>query len=314
MEILYFFESIRNPVLNAIMSVLTFLGSEVGFLGFALAFYWCVDKRRGYYVMSVGFLGVIINQVMKILFMIPRPWVIDPEFTIVDGAKADAGGYSFPSGHTQNSTGTFASILRFTKQNWLRAICIFSIIIVPITRMYLGVHTPLDVGVSLIIGFALAFALYPIFEYCSKTDKRMIILLSVFFAISTLFVIFSYAWPFPADIDPHNLYSLRKNACTLIGSVGGVLLLYPIERKYINFDVKATLAGQAVKLVLGLGVVMAFKESVKAVFKLLGGGEELLWMRSVRYFLVVVLAMGVYPLLFKYFSSLGRKKESTTQE
>jgi len=52
MDILYFFESIRNPVLDKIVLLMTELGSEVGFLAAALIFFWCVDKRQGYYIMS----------------------------------------------------------------------------------------------------------------------------------------------------------------------------------------------------------------------------------------------------------------------
>ena len=45
MEFLYFLESIRNPVLDAIMSVITYLGDEVAFLALALGVFWCVSKK-----------------------------------------------------------------------------------------------------------------------------------------------------------------------------------------------------------------------------------------------------------------------------
>ena len=309
MEVLYFFESIRNPFLDALMSILTFLGSEVGFLAFAIAFYWCVDKKRGYYIMSVGFLGVIVNQVMKILFMIPRPWVLDPEFTVVDGAKEDAGGYSFPSGHTQNSTGTFGAILRFTKKNWLRIMCSAFILIVPITRMYLGVHTPLDVGVSLLIGGVIVLALYPVFELTRKNEKYMYILLGSFFAVTVAFALFAFLYVFPSDVDQENLYELRKNACTLLGAVGGVLAIYPIETNFIKFNTKASLPIQILKLVVGLATVIGIKEGLKKLFVIIGGGDEVLWMRSLRYFVIVAFAMGVFPLLFKLFAKLEKSNK-----
>ena len=74
MDFLYFLESIRNPVLDAIMGAITYLGDEVAFLAVALAVFWCFDKKHGYYLLSVGFCGVIINQVLKLCFHIPRPW------------------------------------------------------------------------------------------------------------------------------------------------------------------------------------------------------------------------------------------------
>ncbi len=316
MEVLYFFESIRNPFLDAVMSVLTYLGSEIAFLAFAMGVFWCYDKRRGYYLMTVGYIGVIINQFLKIMCMIPRPWVLDPSFTTVPGAQADAGGYSFPSGHTQNSTGTYGGILLFSKKLWVRIACIAMIVIVPITRMYLGVHTPLDVGVSLLIGAVLVLALYPVFEQTKKDPRLMYWLLGGFFLLSIVFAAFAMLYPFPADIDPENLYSLRKNAFTLLGAVGGVFLFYPIEKKFIDFDEKATLPGQIVKMVFGFAVVMGVKEGLKAIFVRIAVdelGRELLWMRSIRYFAVVAVAMAVVPIFFKYFARLGAKKTAESQ-
>lgn len=307
MEVLYFFESIRNPVLDAIMSVITLFGSEIAFLAFGLGFYWCVSKNDGYYIISVGFLGTVICQVLKILCMVPRPWVLDKNFTAIESAKADAGGYSFPSGHTQNSTGTYGSILLFTKHMWLKITCIALMILVPISRMYLGVHTPLDVGVSLLIGLALVFALYPLFQQTKKNPNLMYWITGIFFLIASAFVAFAFLFPFPSDIDAENLYELRKNACTLIGTVAGVFIFNIVERKFVNFSEKATIWGQIVKLAVGLGATVAIKEGLKAIFVLMCG-EEFLWMRSIRYFIVVAFAMAIYPMMFKFFAHIGSKK------
>ena len=62
MELLYALEGIRLPVLNEIMLGITTLGEETAFLMLALIFFWCVDKRKGYYLMAIGFAGTIINQ------------------------------------------------------------------------------------------------------------------------------------------------------------------------------------------------------------------------------------------------------------
>ena len=75
MEVLYFLEGIRNPFLDRLMMLITNLGSETAFLAIALILFWCVNKRQGYYIMSVGFVGTILSQAMKILCRIPRPWV-----------------------------------------------------------------------------------------------------------------------------------------------------------------------------------------------------------------------------------------------
>ena len=74
MDFLRWLESIRIPGLNEFMLAVTYLGDEIAFLVVALILFWCVDKRRGYYVLAVGFLGTITSQFMKIWCRVPRPW------------------------------------------------------------------------------------------------------------------------------------------------------------------------------------------------------------------------------------------------
>ena len=109
MELLYALESIRTPFLDKLMALVTNLGGETVFIAAAIIVFWCISKKCGYYMMTVGFAGTIINQFLKLWFRIPRPWVKDPNFSIVESARAEATGYSFPSGHTQNAFATLGS-------------------------------------------------------------------------------------------------------------------------------------------------------------------------------------------------------------
>ena len=65
MSFLYFLESIRNPILDAIMSVVTMVGEETIFLAIALLIFWCLDKKRGYIFLLIGFVGIICPHVTK---------------------------------------------------------------------------------------------------------------------------------------------------------------------------------------------------------------------------------------------------------
>ena len=87
MAFLKLLESIRTPWLDGVMSVVTHLGAEAGFLVLALFVFWCVNKREGYYLLTVGFFGTAINQFCKLCFRVPRPWVKDPSFPIVESAN-----------------------------------------------------------------------------------------------------------------------------------------------------------------------------------------------------------------------------------
>ena len=135
MGFLYLLERIRVPILNEMMLAITYLGDEIAFLVVALVLFWCVNKRTGYYVLAVGFLGTIANQFMKLWFRIPRPWVLDENFTILEQARGGADGYSFPSGHTQSSVGTFGALAYATKNRMIRWLCVAAAVLVPFSRI-----------------------------------------------------------------------------------------------------------------------------------------------------------------------------------
>ena len=205
MSVLYFLESIRSSFLDTFFSIVTTLGEETVFMAVGMIVFWCVNKYQGYYLLTTGFLGTIINQFLKMLFRIPRPWVLDPKFTIVESAREAASGYSFPSGHTQSSVGIFGGLARSSKDTFLRVICIIACVLVPLSRMYLGVHTPLDVGVSIIIALVLIFAFYPLFKKAENSPKTMYMLLAALTLVTIAYLLFVLLFPFPQNTAIHSL-------------------------------------------------------------------------------------------------------------
>lgn len=299
MDFLYFLEGIRNPVLDTFFSLITHFGSETLFLAIAIIIFWCVSKSKGYFLMTVGFFGTLLNQFLKLLCRIPRPWVKDPEFTIVEAAREEATGYSFPSGHTQNAVSVLGCPARSFKNTALRVVCIVLILLTGLSRMYLGVHTPLDVGVSLIIGTVLVFAFYPLFKKSEEKPIYMYAVLGVLALCSFLYVLFVELNAWPADIDPHNLESGIKNGYLVLGCSIGMILSYYIEKKYIHFDVKAEWWAQILKTAIGLGLVLALKAALKPLCTAICGGHAIA--TALRYFLVVIFAACVWPLTFPWF-------------
>ena len=298
MQLLYFFEKLRMPWLDSVMLVITQFGGEILFMALAVGAFWCVSKRLGYYMLTVGFIGTLLNQALKLIFRISRPWIQDPNFTIVDGARADATGYSFPSGHTQNAATVMLCPALMTKHKWLKGVLWTLYFLVAISRMYLGVHTPLDVGVSLALGLVLVFALRPLFSDPDLPPRRMVPLMAVMIGIAVAYVLYAQCWKFPADIEMDNLQHGIKNGYTLLGAVLGMPLGYWLDRKYIHFKTEGSLPAQIIKLVLGLALVMGVRIGVKAII----GDSNIANM--VRYFLIVIFAMVIWPLCFPFINKI----------
>ena len=295
MKVLYALESIRTPWLDTVMAAITHLGEETVFMVAALVVFWCVSKRQGYYLLAVGFAGTVLNQFLKLLCRIPRPWVLDSDFTIVESARAQATGYSFPSGHTQNAVGTFGGVARFTKRKWVRAAAVIIAVLVPLSRMYLGVHTPLDVGVAAVIAVVLVFALYPLMERSDSRHGVMGVTLLVMLALAAGYLLFVSLYPFPADVDAANLASGVENAWKLLGATAGMLAGWWLDVKYIHFDTRAVWYVQAIKLLGGMAMLLAIRAGLKApLAAALGAGVG----GAVRYAIVVLFAAAVWPMTF----------------
>ncbi len=302
MEMLYFLEKIRMPGLNEFMLLITQFGEETAFLAAALIVFWCVDKQKGYYVMAVGFLGTMLNQIVKLACRVPRPWVLDPDFAILEQAREAAAGYSFPSGHTQSSVGTFGCLAASTDKKWWRNVCILLAVLVGFSRMYVGVHTPADVLVGAGMACGLVWLLKkPTLQGGHSQMKAVIALMN---AVAVVFLLYVSFWHFPADMDPHNMASGTKNAYTMIGCLVGVAIVYLVDVKYLHFPVKAVWWVQIIKIIGGLLLVLAVKEGLRGPLELM---LPVYPARAVRYFLIVLTAGAILPMSFSRLSRLGQK-------
>lgn len=302
MDFLYLLEKIRVPGLNEFMLLITQLGEETAFLVIALIVFWCVDKRKGYYLMAVGFAGTIINQFLKLWFRIPRPWVLDPNFTILEQAREAATSYSFPSGHTQMAVGTFGCLAVTTKKKPVAITCIILAVLVAFSRMYIGVHTPADVLTSVAIACLLIVMLRPVAT--GWGEKQMKAVLAGLLILTVGLLLFVEYYPL-GEVDAHNLESGMKNVYTMHGCLIGMAVVYLAERKYVNFDTKAVWWAQLLKVILGLGVVLLVKEGLRGPLE---AGMPIYAARSARYFLIVVTAGFLWPMTFRWFGKLGVKK------
>jgi undecaprenyl-diphosphatase len=176
--------------------------------------------------------------------------------------------------------------------------------------MYLGVHTPADVLVSVAIATALIFIAYPIFKKAKKSPKVMYAVLFSFLAVIiayNCFVVFNgNALVGQTLEEAANYSSAVENGFTLLGCALGLICIYFLDSKWIHFETKAVWWAQIIKVLGGLALVLLAKEGLKVPLDMMF--ENQLLSRTIRYFIMVIVGGALWPMTFRFFSKLGNKK------
>ena len=299
MSFLWTLSEIRTPFWDAAMGLITRIGEETLAIIVICALFWCINKELAYLMGFTYFVSGLLVQGLKITFRIQRPWVLDPNFQAVEAAVPAATGYSFPSGHTQSATAMF-SVLGFrAKRMWLKITFFVVAVLVGFSRMYLGVHTPADVltgfCVSLLISALLCWAVDRV-KLTPKTELLLLIVLLVF-ALALLGYALSL---YGAGVIAREY---ADGCCKAAGAGVGFALGFYLERRFVRFDPRAaSLPIQFLKFAIGIAGLLALKSGLKL---LLGTS---LAADTVRYAIIVLWALVLFPLLIKKWFSRGAAK------
>lgn len=296
MDFLYTLQNLRNPVLDAIMLFFTYFGDEILVIGILCVTYWCINKKLAYKVCFTYFISGLLVQGLKIVFRVDRPWVRDSRLTPSESALDGATGYSFPSGHTQGSTGLFAALAFHFKKSWGYIISYVIIALVMLSRMYLGYHTPLDVLVAFGITFVVSLAVNYIFENFTSTSATRVIVLVLTELISAALI----GLTFYVVASGKSTEELAMDCFKAAGAGLGFGIAWFIEDKYIRFDPRSisSVWGQILKFAVGIGVALGLKSGLKILgFTVFPDGGIVI--NIVRYFIVVIWIVAVYPLIVK---------------
>ena len=167
-NILKVFQSIRNPILNALFLILT-ISTEVPVIVILSAImYWCINKKYGQKLLFALTSNIAINTGIKEFVKAPRP-------IGTEGLKSlrvsTATGYSFPSGHTQTATTFWTSLMIIFKKKWTYILGTIIILGVGISRLYLGVHWPVDVIFGWIFGIVFTVIFAKLFDIVDESKN-----------------------------------------------------------------------------------------------------------------------------------------------
>lgn len=186
--ILNFFVSIRNEFLNKFFILITDLGSLEFYLILISFLFFIFDDRKTIKILFLLMISYLINNIFKNIFQFPRP-----DENIVKPIYIESGGgYGFPSGHSQNSLVLWLGLSYIFKNNYLKIASIILIILISISRLYLGLHFLFDVLGGILIGLIILFLYFSyidrFFEKFFNLNLKKILLISFSLIIISLFI------------------------------------------------------------------------------------------------------------------------------
>jgi len=239
-----------SPRLDLPFLILTSCGGEPFFLVLIPLLYWCVDRRTGARLSILFLLSAYVNAATKVLASQPRPF----EFNAQVRKLVHAGGGGFPSGHTQNSVVFWGYLASQYRRPWFWTIAIIFMVLVPLSRMYLGVHFPTDLLGGYVLGGCLIFLylrLEPVVERWLK-GKGSGWHMALAVAVPVLL----------ASIYPGG----EKYGFSACAMLMGMAVGFVLERRWVGFDSTGTTWKRLLRFALGEAVLFGLWLGLKPLF------------------------------------------------
>lgn len=303
-----------GPWLTPVALFFTFLGDEQFYLLAISIIYWCVHKGLGADLGVLVVLSPVVNAILKSFIKHPRPF-----WQAADLQLGAADSFSTPSGHAQNTATLFGYLALFlwrrSNRIWSVLVLTLLIVLVSLSRVYLGVHFAGDVIWGAAIGIALAIAYAWVKPLLLPHLKRLalawhivlaLLVSAGIFAVQALLLTipFGAGETFP-DLYPDAVTTTVEGAATVAGLALGLWLGLVLENRYVHFSVAGPVGQRILRYLVGIVGLFVIWLGLRLIFPSEPAALGLS-LRLLRYALAMFWAIAGWPWLFVKVG-LGRR-------
>jgi len=271
------------PGLGDFFLLIAEFGSELVFIGILFTLYWAVNKKEAILATYLLIFAFISNYWLKVIIAHERP----PVGNWYPGA--DALNYSTPSGHSQLSASLYGWFTARVRKWWMTLIAVVLTGLVGISRIYLGVHFLGDVllgwGIGIITVILLFYLENPIREFFSRYRQEYLLMGLAIIGFVMTFIAFLLPQP-PND-----------NFGAIGGFTMGLALSLILENRFVGFSVEVPEGGRTklfLRVIIGFILVLGVMLGLAPILP-----TEEIWLRALRYILVAIIGVFVWPAIFK---------------
>jgi len=280
-DFIHFVQGFQSSLLDQSLIWITDLNSEQFYIIVLPLIYWVVSRELGLRLSLMLLTAALTNTMLKEAFALPRP----SEAEGVRILHAESGGNAgFPSGHAQDTTavwGYLAARYGPGRRLWYW-IAGAVVLLVGLSRIYLGLHYPRDILGGIFFGLLLVGAA----RWLERRGRYWRLSAGARWLLPVVPLV---ALPLVEDPFAFRIVGF------LVGAIGGYLL----DLEFVRFATRSSIGGHVIKLVLGYGGFMGLRVATSPLFP-----EGIL--QVVRYGLLGLWITAVAPALFR---ALGLVKD-----
>lgn len=233
MDYLLWLQKIREalgPVFENLLNGISYLSTIAVFV--LLVVYWCFHKKTGKFALLCYGIGQTLNQSIKAVCCVQRPWILNELIKPSEKAIKSATGYSFPSGHSESSFAAYGALVfkKFGKTPMAIGLIIM-IGLIGLSRNFLGVHTLQDVLAGFAVGFISIVAVYLLEKHQCCYDERNVSLISLAGVVAVSVYVLKKGYSGSED----QALLMQKDAMKAYGFMAGSIIAFFLERRYVRF-------------------------------------------------------------------------------
>ena len=288
-----------------IMKGVTFLGNVEFYLLIMPLLYWCLDLSLG---IRIGILLLVsggFNSILKFAFGSPRPFWVSTQVQRL----TEAYGFGFPSGHAQSAASNWGLLAVTIKKAWVTTLALIVILLIGLSRIFLGVHFLHDVLAGWLIGSLLLWIfirLEPgIISWFKQNSLGMrligLVLVTGLFILPAIFIVpplnYQPLNPDFVDIDgnPYSYDDLLTNAGAFFGLGLGIIFL---EKKG-TFNTKEPVWKLILRYLIGIVGILLLYAGLGRIFPN-GTNLAAYTLRFIRYSLIGLWISFAAPVVFSW--------------
>lgn len=235
-QILAFLEASRNEILTLFFTSITIFAEKTFIVAFLAILYWCIDKQKSKRLAWFVAFNTVGNGIVKNIVRMPRPF----DLGVVKPLRIEtATSYSFPSGHTQSATSFWAGSMVILKT---KASVIFGSIMILLTafsRLYLGVHWPMDVLGGIGFGLICIYFANQLLDESGEINKWHVLGSSV---VCLLALILNW----------------EKDFYSATAALWGFCIGAYLEQRYVKFELTGILKHNIYRIIIGIIGILIF--------------------------------------------------------